>query len=143
MIGPFSVRYFHVPPYLSRKRIGSFLGFSLKKLGFRRGRLHVVFMEHLKDMNRRYFGKNRDTNVIVFPWKEKKYFPGGDFLGEIYLGLKQIARDKRLGTEAAALFLLGHALLHLKGYGDGSEKENIAMHRKNNALLEKWKRNIS
>ena len=72
--------------------------------------LSVVFVgsRRMQTMNRRYRGKNVDTNVLAFPLSEKS--------GEIVLNP---SRTKGFSL----LQLLIHGMLHLKGLRHGSTME--------------------
>ena len=71
--------------------------------------LSLVFAKNslMKELNFRYKKKNVPTNVLAFPLDKSE--------GEIFINIS----DKK-----NAVFLLIHALLHLKGYKHGVKMEN-------------------
>ena len=78
----------------------------------------------MRSLNRRFRGKDRSTDVLVFP-------AGGDLLGDIVISVPYAAREaRRHGTPAARELdrLLVHGFLHLCGYDhetDGGEMDAL------------------
>jgi probable rRNA maturation factor len=89
-------------------------------------RVDVIFCSDykIKSLNHEYLNKNRQTDVIAFPFDEE------DLLGEIYISLQRAASqakrfDNPYDEEVVLLFV--HGFLHLVGYDDTSEPERQRM----------------
>ncbi|HZI94991.1 MAG TPA: rRNA maturation RNase YbeY [Patescibacteria group bacterium] len=79
------------------------------------GSVAVVFAddEMLRDLNRRYRGKDRSTDVLSFPTDEPEH------LGDIVVSsetTRRQGRRRRHGARHEAKILLIHGFLHLLGY---------------------------
>lgn len=74
-------------------------------------------------LNLKYRRRSGPTDVLAFPG-------GGNFLGEIIIGLSQIKRQaKALGRSQSQelIFILIHGLLHLLGYDDKTAEKRSRM----------------
>lgn len=85
----------------------------------------VVGDKMIRELNRRYRGKDRVTDVLSFAWQEPDRRRGGDgkiksnLLGELYLCYPQIVRQaKEFNVSSSEEFvrMLVHGLLHSVGY---------------------------
>lgn len=89
----------------------------------------------IRQLNRRYAGKNVSTDVLCFDLSEK-----GQFLADIAVSAeKAIQNARRFKTtpkEEAALYLI-HGILHLFGYDDKKIIERRRMQRKALYILNK------
>ncbi len=101
--------------------------------------LLVVDDDEITRLNRRYFRRNRPTNVISFPME------GGPaasipskILGDVVISAETAERQaKEVGKkpEEEILFLIIHGILHLLGYDhEGREKEKKKMEEKEREL---------
>lgn len=87
----------------------------------------IVGNRKIRELNRKYRGRDYATNVLSFPSAENKEnitFPVGDpeemkFLGDLVVSypqaLKEAAEENKL-VDIKILELLEHGLLHLLGY---------------------------
>lgn len=81
----------------------------------------------IKDLNKIYRKKNKDTNVLSFQyvnWSENN--PDYIFLGEIFFSYEKIeseAAEKNISFDSHLYFLLIHGLLHLFGYDHKHDNE--------------------
>ncbi len=93
--------------------------------------LSLVFADNKlsQELNSRYRGKDKPTNVLSFPLSESS--------GEIFVDL-ETAREEAKGFEKTfeefVLFLFIHGLLHLKGMQHGRK-----MDEKEQELFRKWR----
>jgi len=90
--------------------------------------------ERLRELNRRFRGRDRATNVLSFPASEN----GSGYLGDVALALGVAAREarttgKRLVDHAAHLTV--HGVLHLLGYDHQRPGETRTMERLEIAIL--------
>ena len=78
----------------------------------------VIGEKEMKELNFRYRGKNKVTDVLSFAWQEDKKVKS-EFLGQIYICYPQIARQAaELSVNVKEEFarMLTHGLLHIMGY---------------------------
>lgn len=102
--------------------------------------LLVVDDDAITRLNRRYFHRNRPTNVISFPMEG---VPAASIplkiLGDVVISAETAARQaKEAGKkpEEEILFLMIHGILHLLGYDhEGREKERREMEEKERELF--------
>lgn len=75
--------------------------------------LYLVDNSEIQRLNKEFFGKDKPTNVISFPYDE------GKLLGEIFISVpycKGEQEETNLRLEELILFYFIHGLLHLLGY---------------------------
>ncbi|MFA6135989.1 MAG: rRNA maturation RNase YbeY [Candidatus Paceibacterota bacterium] len=93
--------------------------------------IFLVSKKQIKDLNKKFRGKNKETNVLSFcepknfvrPDKKAKYY------GEIYLSLdfvKEKNQDLKL--------MVVHGILHLLGYDHVTKKDVLKMEGKESWL---------
>lgn len=86
----------------------------------------------LRDLNARWRGKDKPTNVLSFP------APEGFGLGDIALAYETVADEAQTQGKtfaAHATHLLVHGYLHLLGYDHEVEDEARAMETRERAIL--------
>jgi len=79
----------------------------------------LVGQGRIRELNKKYRGKNRATDVLAFP---------GDGLGEIVICLREVkknAKRYRSNPEKELARVLIHGILHLLGY-DHEQSEQAA-----------------
>ena len=127
---------------VDRRKIGAAARRILNRLGYKGYELTVVLVDdrEITRLNRRYFGRNRPTNVISFPMMEGTPLSlQAKILGDVIISADTARRDaeevgKRAGEEI--LFLLIHGILHLAGYDhEGRKKERLEMEAKEKDLF--------
>jgi probable rRNA maturation factor len=102
------------------------------------GALIIIFINDQKmaDLNFRYKGKNKPTDVLAFSLadnKSRKYIEG-----EIYIDLqmaKRQAQEFSSGYHEEIIRLCIHGMLHLLGYDDHEPREKRKMWRIQEAYL--------
>lgn len=80
--------------------------------------VNIVGDKEIKDLNYRFRGLNKVTDVLSFAWQEDKIIKTKS-LGQIYICYPQIERQaKELSVNTAEEFtrMLTHGLLHIMGY---------------------------
>lgn len=87
----------------------------------------------MRDLNKRFRGKDKPTNVLSFPAAT-----GDDFFGDIALGREICLREaEAFGISIAdhTTHLTVHGLLHLAGYDHQSDEEAAKMEAAEIAIL--------
>jgi rRNA maturation RNase YbeY len=98
-------------------------------LGYRDGELNLLIVGdgEITELNRRYFHRNRPTNVISFPTgADQPGAPHPHVLGDVVISADTAERDaSEVGREAGEeiLFLMIHGILHLLGYDHIADRE--------------------
>jgi probable rRNA maturation factor len=95
----------------------------------------LVGDEEIRDLNRRWLGKDEPTDVIAFALGDE-----GDVVGDVYLGVGQATRQAEelgipLREELARLAI--HGVLHVLGHDhpEGAERERSPMFELQERLL--------
>ncbi len=86
--------------------------------------LTIVFTDDLevKDLNNRFRGKNKPTNVLAFPSEDNKR----DYLGDIIVSietLKREAESANIEFKNHMLHLCLHGFLHLLGFDHKTDEQ--------------------
>ena len=102
----------------------------------------------IRDLNRKFRGIDRATDVLSFPlWEKKEAFQNGQFLGDLVLSLPTLQRQaKELGHSffEEMTFLIIHGTLHLLGYDhELSKKEAVKMRTMEKKLMRKMEKYAS
>lgn len=105
--------------------------------------LSVVLVDdvEIREMNRRYLGRDRVTNVISFPMQEGEGTGLNPFLlGDVVISMDTAFRDALEGgvsPESEVYFLLIHGILHLTGFNHENvcEEETQRMEAKEKELF--------
>jgi probable rRNA maturation factor len=110
--------------------------------GTRGGEVSIVFVDDafIRELNHRYLGVRRATDVIAFPLDEEVGDDGWDLIGEVYVsGERALAQARRhhVGLSNEVSRLVVHGVLHLLGYGDDTPSERRKMVRRQEAFLRK------
>ena len=110
----------------------------LRHLGLTGRELSVLLVEdaEIRELNRRYLGRNRPTNVLAFPMEGPQPFPLGDVVISTETAERE-ARERGVSLEEEMALLLAHGVLHLLGYDHerGGEEEAL-MRAKEEELLQ-------
>jgi len=95
----------------------------------------------IHDLNRRYAGEDRPTDVLSFSLREGEEFVSPDDtlrLGEVIISLDTAMRQAEeagRGLEAEVAHLLVHGILHLLGYDHAEPDEEREMRGREEAIL--------
>jgi probable rRNA maturation factor len=119
---------------VDRRKIRAAARRILKTLGYEGYELTVVLVDdrEITRLNRRYFRRNRPTNVISFPMMDGTPVSlRAKMLGDVIISAETAQRDAREAgkkAEEEILFLLIHGILHLAGYDhEGTKAERLRM----------------
>jgi rRNA maturation RNase YbeY len=80
----------------------------------------------MRELNRRYLGKDVPTDVIAFALGE-----GGDLVGDVYVGVEQARRQAEelgLAVEEELARLVIHGVLHVLGHDHPEGPERLRSH---------------
>lgn len=90
----------------------------------------------IRELNRRFRGKDRPTNVLAFPVDER--WDGARYLGDIVISVPtarcEAAEYRVSGGDYLARLAL-HGLLHLTGYDHHTKAETRRMEARERAVL--------
>ena len=100
----------------------------------------LVFTDdaHVRELNRRYRGKNAATNVLSFPAASVEPGRFGPLLGDIVLAREAVfheAAETGIAPEAHLTHLIVHGFLHLLGYDHDDEKAAAVMKGLETAIM--------
>ena len=101
------------------------------------GKIVYIFCsdEYLLEVNRQYLNHDYYTDIITFD-----YVKGKTVSGDIFVSLPRIFENAEMhntSTDKELHRVLAHGLLHLSGYKDKSEEEQIIMRGKEDFYLAK------
>ena len=133
------IRFFNedVPYKLLQKRvISQWLKKQAALEGFTIGDLNYIFCsdEHVLQVNRDYLQHDYYTDIITFDQSEDE----DSIEGDIFISVDRVADNaNQLGIkpEQEMRRILAHGMLHLCGYGDKTDEEEVQMRRKEDEWL--------
>ncbi len=101
------------------------------------GKIVYIFCsdEYLLEVNRKYLNHDYYTDIITFD-----YVKGKTVSGDIFVSLPRIFENAEMhntSTDKELHRVLAHGLLHLSGYKDKNEEEQIIMRGKEDFYLAK------
>ena len=122
------------------EEIKNLLNYALKYKKLENAEFNVIFVDSVKEINKKYRGIDRETDVISFALEDDNSFPMGDVrvLGDIYISvpkMKAQAIEYKTGEKRECAFLVIHGLLHLLGYDHMTEEEEKIMFGEQEAIL--------
>lgn len=90
----------------------------------------------MRELNRRYLGKDQPTDVLAFSLGD-----GDDVVGDVYVGSEQAARQAAelgIALEEELVRLAVHGTLHVLGHGhpEGPGREQSSMFRLQERLVQ-------
>ena len=129
------------------RKLRTLLSNILRELGIPDSDLDLTLVgdRAIRDLNRKFRGIDRATDVLSFPlWEKKEAFQNGQFLGDLVLSLPTLQRQaKELGHSffEEMTFLIIHGTLHLLGYDhELSKKEAVKMRTMEKKLMRKMEK---
>lgn len=130
-IGLFSLVDRNLDDYF--KVIKKVLKIGLKELEIKKVEFNIIIVDnnYIHDLNKKYRGIDRETDVISFALEDDKTFnPKTRVLGDVYISLdKAISQANEYGhsLERELCFLAVHGMLHLLGYDHMEKSEEEIM----------------
>jgi probable rRNA maturation factor len=120
-------------PAVDRRLLRSRAARVLQALSRTRSELSIALVDDatIADLNARYRGKSRATDVLSFSLVEGEYADrGGNLLGDVVISVETAARQARRahrGLDAEVARMLIHGTLHLLGHDHGKDDEARTM----------------
>ena len=104
------------------------------------GAISLIFLDdaEMQQLNRKFFSKDKSTDVIAFPLEDDE----DDVWGEVYISVERA--EEQAGFYSVSIpeeitRLIVHGVLHLHGYDDLEEPDRGMMTDKENQYLELFK----
>jgi len=103
----------------------------------------VIDDAQIRELNRRYRGIDRPTDVLSFAAREGERLytkKKGEFLGDIAISMETAARQAREyghGIRRELAFLTAHGMLHLLGYDHATPSEETEMRAAQREIMER------
>lgn len=119
-------------------RVAAAAARALGAIGRAGGTVEILVVDdvEIRDVNRRFRGVRRRTDVIAFPLEIPE--AAGGLVGQIVISAETAARQaRRMGVPLAQELelLVTHGVLHLVGYDDRDPVEADLMHRRERDIL--------
>lgn len=139
-IGLFSLVEKNLDDYF--KVIKKVLKIGLKELEIKKVEFNIIIVDnnYIHDLNKKYRGIDRETDVISFALEDDKTFnPKTRVLGDVYISLdKAISQADEYGhsLERELCFLAVHGMLHLLGYDHMEKSEEEIMFKLQEKILD-------
>ena len=101
-----------------------------KKFRFLNKRAYLTLLlsnnKRIKDLNRKFRNKNKHTDILSFPFEQKKRNPKDIYLGDIIISFNYMNKPKNLSPKEfkqKTIKIFIHGFLHLIGYDHVKEKD--------------------
>lgn len=110
----------------------------IKSESFNEGHITVVFVtdEYLLELNKRHLNHDYYTDIITFDYTELNFVSGDLFVS--YERVIENAMQYNVTLYSELCRVIYHGVLHLCGYNDKSEDEQIIMRAKESFYLLKY-----
>lgn len=126
-----------------KKELKKLINYAVKYLNLKDIEFGVIFVDNnkIKELNRIYRNKDRETDVITFRLAdyEEVIFNNVNILGDIYISLDK-ALSQSIEYNHSYLrelsFLLIHGFLHLLGYDHMNEEDEKVMFKLQEEILD-------
>jgi probable rRNA maturation factor len=122
----------------NRAKLKDFIERIFKKEGLKMASLNYIFSSdsRILEINRQFLKHNYYTDIITFNMSES-----GPAQGEVYISIDRIRENaKKLGISFTSELhrVIIHAVLHLCGYKDKTQREIKAMRQKEDFYLDSY-----
>jgi len=110
-------------PITSREFIDKVVRFACSNLNLSDEEIaiKIVSNEQIQELNKKYMGMNRETDVLSFNLNFQNPETGRDYLGDVVISgekAEEQAREFGHSLEKEIATLIIHGILHLLGYDD-------------------------
>lgn len=100
----------------------------------------LVDDHHIRQLNRRFLGRNRPTDVLAFNLEDDLPESEG-FLGEVVVSVERAIRQAKKRTipiiKELELYIV-HGILHLAGYDDVTREQALVMREREAEILARF-----
>ena len=103
------------------------------------GNITYIFCsdEYLWNMNKQFLNHDYYTDIITFDYVKDNVISGDLFIS--YDRIKDNAEKFNVLRETELLRVMIHGVLHLVGYDDLTDEDEIEIHKREDFYLERWK----
>jgi len=131
---------------ISRSKLQELIRYVLAQEGVndQKTEISVLLVDNarIRELNRKYLGHNRITDVISFRMKDgpfSKVHPEilGDVIVSVEQARSQAKKYKHRFQEEFWLYIV-HGVQHLLGYVDSTSRKAIMMNKRGEELLRSW-----
>jgi probable rRNA maturation factor len=129
---------------LEKNKVKTQLAKILRLENVQAGEINLVFTDdaQIKKLNQKYLKRHFPTDVLAFPFSQRKTKQGFAINADVAISLETCQRNsRRFGTsffDELTLYLT-HAILHLKDYSDESACGKKRMEKRQAQILKKLK----
>ena len=122
-----------------QKQVSNWLLFLANKEGFSIKNLHFNYVstDQIQSLNNEFLNHDYVTDVLAFDYCE-----GSELYGEVFVCQSEVeknAKEFSQSVENETLRVLCHALFHLCGYNDKTDKEQVVMRSKEDGAITSFK----
>lgn len=123
-------------------KIKSWLKKVADEEGYQVGTLNYVFCndDYILETNNKYLNHDYYTDIITFDYTEKKRISG-----DLIISIDTVESNSKLvktSMNEELCRVMVHGVLHLCGYKDKSDEEEVIMHKKEDYYLSKFNASI-
>jgi len=123
--------------------------FFPKKFQFVNKKIYLTLLlsnnKNIKKLNKKFRNKNKHTDILSFPFKQKKKLKE-DYLGDIIISYNYMDKPKNLNTydfkeKVTKIFI--HGFLHLLGFDHIKKKDYLKMFSEEEKIFKSVKKIIN
>ena len=121
-----------------------------KKFKFLNKKIYLTLLlsnnKNIKKLNKKFRNKNKHTDILSFPFKQKQKKFKEDYLGDIIISYNYMNKPKNLNTydfkeKVTKIFI--HGFLHLLGFDHIKKKDYLKMFGEEEKIFKSVKKIIN
>jgi len=121
-----------------------------KKFKFLNKKIYLTLLlsnnKNIKKLNKKFRNKNKHTDILSFPFKQKQKKFKEDYLGDIIISYNYMNKPKNLNTydfkeKVTKIFI--HGFLHLLGFDHIKKKDYLKMFDEEKKIFKSVKKIIN
>ena len=124
--------------------------FFPKKFRFINKKVYLTLLlsnnKSIKNLNKKFRNKNKNTDILSFPLKQKLKNPKEVYLGDIIINFNHINRPKNLSNydfKKKVIKIFIHGFLHLLGFDHIKDKEYKTMLNEEEKIFKSIQKSIN